>query len=119
MTQIFSATLVLGLISAGAAFAQTGTSNPLPNPPAVSSSNPLPNVPAVSTTGTDSKNAAAPVPGANSFTESEAKSRLEAHGYTDVTALAKDDQSIWRGKAMKDGKSVNVALDFQGNIVAQ
>jgi CHRD domain len=60
-----------------------------------------------------------PVPGANSFTEGEARSRIEASGYTNVTDLKKDSQSIWRGKAMKDGKSVGVSLDFQGHVVAQ
>jgi hypothetical protein len=74
--------------------------------------------PAVSTSNADSKTAAAPVSGANSFTEGEARSRLEAHGYSNVTGLTRDNQSIWRGKAMKDGKSVDVALDYQGNIVA-
>lgn len=60
----------------------------------------------------------APLAGANSFTESQAKARIEAHGFTSVTGLKKDDQSIWRGQAMKDGKLVSVALDFQGNVVA-
>ena len=57
-----------------------------------------------------------PEPGANSFTEAQAKSRLEAAGYSNVSALRKDDQGIWRGTAMKDGKQVNVAVDFRGNI---
>jgi hypothetical protein len=39
--------------------------------------------------------------------------------YADVTGLTKDDKSIWRGKATKDGKPVSVALDYQGNIVSQ
>lgn len=72
--------------------------------------------PAVTTTETP--NAAAPVPGANSFTQSQAKNRIEQAGYSDVSKLAKDDQGIWRGQANKDGKSVSVALDYQGNIVA-
>lgn len=63
--------------------------------------------------------AAAPLPGANSFTESQARSRIESMGYTGVSALAKDGQSIWRGSATKDGKSVSVAVDFKGNVVAQ
>jgi hypothetical protein len=67
----------------------------------------------------DSKTAAAPLPGANSFTQAEALRRLEAHGYTAVSELQKDAQSIWRGKAMKDGKTVDVALDYRGNIVAE
>jgi sporulation protein YlmC with PRC-barrel domain len=60
-----------------------------------------------------------PFPGANSFTETQARSRIEDHGFTAVSDLRKDDQGIWRGTAMKDGKSVSVALDYKGNIVAQ
>jgi hypothetical protein len=60
--------------------------------------------------------AAAPVAGSNSFTEGEAKSRIEARGFNNVTDLKKDDQGIWRGKAQREGRSVNVALDYQGNV---
>ena len=72
--------------------------------------------PAVSTT--DTANPAAPVPGANSFTEDQAKSRIQDAGFTDVSKLTKDDQGIWRGQATKDGKNTTVALDYQGNVVA-
>jgi putative membrane protein len=72
--------------------------------------------PAVNTSDTD--NPAAPVAGANSFTEDQAKSRIEEAGYSDVTGLAKDEQGIWRGKAAKDGKTSDVALDFQGNVTS-
>jgi putative membrane protein len=58
------------------------------------------------------------VPGANSFTEAQAKSAIEKAGYTDVSALTKDDKGIWRGTANKSGKSVPIALDYQGNVVA-
>jgi hypothetical protein len=61
---------------------------------------------------------AAPVAGANSFTMAQAQKRIEERGYTQVTALAKDDKSIWRGQAMKDGKPVAVALDYQGNVTS-
>jgi ABC-type transport system substrate-binding protein len=57
-------------------------------------------------------------PGANSFTEAQAKERLEAAGYTNVSALRKDDQGIWRGTATKYGRQVNVGIDFKGNIAA-
>jgi sporulation protein YlmC with PRC-barrel domain len=67
----------------------------------------------------DSSTATPPLPGANSFTESQARERIEAKGFTSVTGLKKDDQSIWRGTAMKDGQTVNVALDYKGNVVAQ
>ena len=63
-------------------------------------------------------NPAAPVPGANSFTEAQAKSAIEKAGYADVSALTKDDNGIWRGTASKDGKSTPIALDYQGNVVA-
>ena len=76
------------------------------------------NTPAV-TTPNSPPNPAAPVSGANSFTEGQAKSRIESNGYANVSELRKDDQGVWRGKAMKDGKSVNVSIDFQGNITAQ
>ena len=76
------------------------------------------NTPAV-TTPNSPPNPSAPVLGANSFTEGQAKSRIEANGYANVSELRKDDQGVWRGKAMKDGKSVNVSLDFQGNVTAQ
>ena len=83
------------------------------NPPA----NQGPNNPAVNTTGTN--NPGAPVAGANSFTEGQARSRLESQGYSEITELKKDNNGVWRGKATKGGKSVTVSLDFQGNVVAQ
>ena len=58
-----------------------------------------------------------PVKGANSFTEGEAKSRIEKRGFTNVTGLKKDDHGVWRGRASKDGATVDVSLDYQGNVV--
>ena len=58
-------------------------------------------------------------PGANSFTEAQARSRLEAQGFSNVAELRKDDQGIWRGKAQRDGKSVSVAIDYKGTVQAQ
>lgn len=60
----------------------------------------------------------APFKGANSFTENQAKDRVVAAGFGTVSALTKDNDGIWRGTAMKDGKSVNVAVDYKGNVVA-
>jgi hypothetical protein len=65
---------------------------------------------------TETPQPAAPVKGANSFTETQAAERIKAKGFTDVAGLAKDDDGIWRGKANKDGKAVDVSLDFQGNV---
>lgn len=72
--------------------------------------------PAVKTS--EGNNPGAPAPGANSFTMGQAKARIEARGYGNVTGLAKDDKGLWHGKAMKDGKSADVALDYQGNVVS-
>jgi putative membrane protein len=61
----------------------------------------------------------APVAGANSFTEAQAKKRMEDAGFTDVSALRKDDQGIWRASAKQGDKQVSVSLDFRGNVVTQ
>lgn len=61
----------------------------------------------------------APLAGANSFTESQAKDRVVAHGISMPASLVMDDKGIWRGTAMQDGKSVTVAVDYKGNVVAQ
>ena len=59
----------------------------------------------------------APVSGANSFTEGQAKSRIEKMGFADVTDLKKDDNGVWRGRAMKGGQMVDVSVDYQGNVI--
>ena len=69
---------------------------------------------AVNTAGKNNSNA--PVAGANSFTEGQAKSKIEEAGYSNVTALKKDDNGVWRGKASKGGASSDVSVDFQGNV---
>ncbi|WP_113407987.1 PepSY domain-containing protein [Rhizobiales bacterium] len=94
---IFVATL---LLSATAALAQSQTPSTSQTTPAVNTS----------------QNPGAPVAGKNSFTEDQAKSRIEAAGYTDVMALKLDDQGVWRATAKKDGKDTGVSLDFQGNV---
>ncbi len=64
----------------------------------------------------DTQNPAAPVPGENSFTERQAKERIESKGYAEITALTKGEDGIWIASAMKDGKPFEVKLDYQGNI---
>ncbi len=61
-------------------------------------------------------NSPVPVAGANSFTEGEAKSHIEARGFTNVKDLKKDASGVWRGNATKGGASVPVSLDYQGNV---
>ena len=72
--------------------------------------------PVISTTR-DANKPGAPAAGANSFTEGQAKSRLESAGYSNVSELVKDRDGLWRGRASKGGHTVEVAVDYQGNIV--
>jgi len=112
VTAAAAATLIAGPAFAqnygGAAPATTATTN------APAADHNAPSNPAVKTT--EGNNPGAPAAGANSFTEGQAKSRIEARGYANVSGLAKDHDGLWRGKAMKDGKAVNVTLDYQGNV---
>ena len=85
-----------------------------PNPPA----NPNANTPAVNSPNSP-PNPGAPAAGANSFTEGQAKSRIESNGFSNVSDLKKDDAGVWRGKASKGSQSVNVSVDFQGNVVGR
>src|SRR6476620_9080360 len=94
--------LSAGLMLTGAASAQ--------NPPAQSG----PNNSAVNSAGQN--NSDAPVAGRNSFTEGQAKSKIEDAGYANVTELKKDDNGVWRGHASKGGSATAVSVDFQGNV---
>ncbi|MGL9620930.1 hypothetical protein QRQ56_23225 [Bradyrhizobium sp. U531] len=64
----------------------------------------------------DHNNSNKPVEGRNSFTEGQAKSRIEDAGFSNVSSLKKDDQGVWRGKADKAGAKTDVSVDFQGNV---
>ena len=66
--------------------------------------------------GMHENNSAMPVAGANSFTMNQAKSQIEAKGYTRVAKLKKDENGVWRGTATKDGKPGPVSVDYQGNV---
>jgi hypothetical protein len=58
--------------------------------------------------------------GAESLNEDQAKLRIEGKGYSSVFGLQKDNHGIWRGKGtMKDGRSVAVILDLEGNIYSK
>jgi len=56
--------------------------------------------------------------GANSFTEAQARSRMEDAGLTGVQELRKDDAGFWRGRATRSGTMMDVALDYRGRIAA-
>lgn len=55
----------------------------------------------------------------NSFTEGQAKGHIENAGYTEVMNLAKTPDGMWTAKAKKDGKTMDVAVDFKGAVTAK
>jgi hypothetical protein len=60
------------------------------------------------------------LPGSASLDKDQAKLLIEAKGYSNVSKLEKDNRGIWQGKAtMKDGRSVEVTLDLEGNIYSE
>ena len=121
MKQLIATVFGAGLVLAAGAQAQTAapTTGSTTTTPATGGTSTSPAPAAVTTTAEPSRTTEAPVPGANSFTEGQARARIEERGFAQVADLKKDDKGIWRGTAMKDGKSVAVALDYQGNIVGQ
>lgn len=121
MRSIFMLVTVASL-AVGAAFAQDTKSSEPEDPgkkalPRLNYDklNVEPGPPAIKTT--EGNNPGAPAEGANSFTEDQAKSRIEERGFANVSELKKDDQGIWRGTAEREGRRVEVMLDFQGNVV--
>ena len=101
MRHIILTTAALSL-TASTAFAQNMPAQSGPQNPAVK--------------GMHDNNSAMPVSGANSFTMTEAKSQIEAKGYTHIAKLKKDESGVWRGTAMKDGASGPISVDYQGNV---
>ncbi len=122
------AIVLLGTILGSSAYAQTTTTGSPASPDAKTSqqsggqeSVTRPNTDKISPDGT-AAGAFSNVKlekGSNSFTEGEVRSRLDKAGFKDAKNLKKDNDGIWRGTAMHDGKSVAVGLDFKGNVAAQ
>jgi hypothetical protein len=100
-------------LAVAVAFIATSAIAQTQNPPAQDG----PQNSAINTEKSSNRQMNAPVAGANSFTEGEAKSRIEKVGFANVSDLKKDGNGVWRGKAMKDGRTVDVSLDYQGNVV--
>jgi predicted small lipoprotein YifL len=59
-----------------------------------------------------------PTPGANSFTEAQARSAIEGAGYSAVGALTQGADGVWTGKAAKDGAEKTVSVDYKGAVTA-
>ena len=58
--------------------------------------------------------------GASRLNEAQARSRIQAKGYSNVSGLHRDRHGVWRGDAtLKDGRPVEVTLDLQGNVYSK
>jgi hypothetical protein len=53
---------------------------------------------------------------ASSYSEAAAKSRFETRGYSNVHGLHRDAFGIWHGTATRNGKTVKLSLDVDGNV---
>lgn len=84
--------------------------------PAVSASE-APRNPAVDTDETSP--GAALTPGANSFTEGQAREAIAKQGYTDIGALTQNESGIWSASATKDGAVSTVSVDYKGVVTAR
>jgi hypothetical protein len=62
---------------------------------------------------------AAPAAGASSFTEAQARDHIAKAGYAEVGALSQAADGAWQGTATKDGASVAVIVDYQGNVTTR
>jgi hypothetical protein len=81
-----------------------------PNEPC--STTTTPNSPTLPTPPTQA--ATAPFSTDHAFTADQAKSKIEAEGFSNLSGLRKDAKGVWRGKATKDGSPVSVTLDAEG-----
>lgn len=62
--------------------------------------------------------AGALTPGANSFTEAQAKSAIEGAGYSSVSGLTQDANGVWSGTGVKNGAQAKVSVDYKGVVTA-
>ncbi len=106
-TVILSSGLIMGLAGPGLAQDQT---TPAADPGAAQN-------PAVKSPGDMTQ---APLAkGMNSFTKPQAVARMHSAGYKHVMGLTKDKDGLWHAHALYKGQSVNVALDYKGNVASE
>ena len=57
-------------------------------------------------------------PGANSFTEAQARAAIEKQGYVGVGPLSQDADGVWTATGLKDGVQSRVSVDYKGVVTA-
>jgi len=114
MRDLILAATVAGALSAGAAFAQDFVV-----PGAVAPSKPIGLAPSKQL---DVSNVVSPgqlESGASKITEAQARTRIQAVGFSGVTDLVQDENGIWRAKARFGDRIASIGLDHKGNVAAQ
>lgn len=56
--------------------------------------------------------------GRTSFTEAQARGRMEQAGFGRISDLRLEESGIWRAAAERDGRAVRIGLDFRGTVRA-
>ena len=87
-------------LTVGTAFAQYGAKQPAEPAAAAQTKPATPSAPS----------------SAAAMNETQAKARIEAQGYSNVSELKKDEHGMWTAKAMKDGRSHQLSLNTTGQI---
>jgi hypothetical protein len=57
--------------------------------------------------------------GQNSFSKTQAWARIRRAGFSSVNDLVLDRNGVWQGQAIRDGRTVQVALDHKGEVASQ
>lgn len=109
---------ILALAATAAILAACGKGEPTGpvEGPAVSTSE-SPRNPAVDTADTSQKGTL--TPGANSFTEAQARQAIEKQGYTGIGPLTQNENGIWSASATREGAAATVSVDYKGVVTAQ
>ena len=87
-----------------------------PNEPCSTTATPPPQAPASAPPALPSGRSST---SSSAFTTDQAKSQIEAAGYSNVSGLRKDPKGVWRGNAIREGLTVNVTLDADGKVSDQ
>lgn len=68
----------------------------------------------------DTSDQTALTPGANSFTEAQAREAMEKQGYSISGPLTQTEQGIWQGQATRSGGApTTVSVDYKGVVTPQ
>lgn len=58
-------------------------------------------------------------PGANSFTEGQARGAMENAGYTDIGPLTQNSEGVWQAEGVRAGAKAKVSVDYKGAVTPQ